>query len=436
VRRDAALLAAALPATLYWFPMYFLTWSRFTQLAGLVLVPVAWLLVERAMRRPDHRIVAAAALAAAGLALTHYRVTIFFAIGTVFLVAVAVLRVREPADNPPWRPALTVAAIAVLAGLLASPWLAGPFADGLRHIAAAGRELAAAGGPPRWYVTPSEDLTVPRWLVTQRANALWMGLGVAGIVAGAVRGGWGAWWLMALVATVAVAARPQVLSLPASWLLPGFSAAISLFVPVGLGMAHLADSVAAGIEAKLVASGTAVARLVRATAVLAVLAGGFTSQWVREFRPRIVEVIHPPTVLAVAADEAAGKWIAENTPPDSRFLVGAVLWHLGSYRGVDGGYWLPLLAGRATTMPGGLYSFGDPDDVRAITAFAERVSATASPSDDALQALMDDSGADYIYVGPQGADVATKWKPGDLAERPFLRTVYERDGVFVFARAR
>jgi hypothetical protein len=425
-------MAAAVPAALFWFPMYFLTWSRFTQLAGLVLVPIAWILVARAMVTARRGAIVAAAVASAGVCLVHYRVSLFFAIGTAVLVVAEAGR-RRANPRTRWRPFAVVILVAGAAVALAAPWLIDQLRFGLLHLAEAGREVAAAGGSSTWYGASEEGLDVPRWLFTQRSNDLWLAAGLAGLLIGAVHRSIGAWSVLVTIALVTLAGRPGLLHLPSNWLLPGFSVAISLFVPVGIGLAYLVHA-AMGAARALGVKPAAVAGGVRIAAVVATCLAGFPPNSAGWWPPRAVPVIHPPTVIATAADVAAGVWIQQNTPVNARFLVGVEPWHMGSYRGVDGGYWLPVLAHRQSTMPGGLYSFGDPAEVRAITSFSDRVTAGNALSDAEIEALMDESGAEFVYVGPAGADLSGKLRPADLQERPFLHLRYERDGAFVFQR--
>lgn len=449
VRKDAALLAAAVPATLYWFPMYFLTWSRFTQLCGLVLLPIAWVLFARALQSPGVRAIGVASVAAAGLVLVHYRVAVFFGLGVAVLVAAALLSEGRNTQGPSraastarWRPvavALTIAAVAIG---LAAPWLIHQLRVGVIDMSAAGREAAAAGGPPTWYSAGEDGLEVPPWLFTQRGNTVWLAAALAGFVVGGIRRSAGALCGLGTLVLVALAVRPDVLGLGHNWLLPGFSVAISLFLPAGVGLAYLANEGARTGRA-LGGSSRFLKRTLRATALAATCFGGLATTGSAIGWPptlalawplRAVDVILPATVIARPADVAAAQWIAAHTPSTARFLVSAQWWHLGSYRGIDGGYWLPVLAHRDTTMPGGLYGFAEPDVVRAISSVSERVSRGDALSDEELSALLDETGAEYLYVGPGGAGEVGKLTVEGLNRRPFLHQVYAEDGAVVFKR--
>ncbi|MFQ5460803.1 MAG: hypothetical protein ACE5EL_08420, partial [Anaerolineae bacterium] len=150
--------------------------------------------------------------------------------------------------------------------------------------------------------------------------------------------------------------------------------------------------------------------------------------------PAPVDVINPVTRIAGAGDVAAAEWIRGHTPPDARFLVTVGHWHLGTYRGLDGGYWLPLLADRLTTMPGALYSFGPPAEVRRITAFAVEAAKGDSLTPEELSALMDRGHADYVYLGPLGQGLGGGLTLDRLRRQPDLVEVHAAGGAHVFKR--
>ena len=94
--RWLGLVAAAIVGLLSVVPAYYIEWSRYPQGLGLAVLPVAWVLFAEAVRadtrnaKRDTRVswpvagrrlsvIVLAALAAAGLFLTHYRITVIYA---------------------------------------------------------------------------------------------------------------------------------------------------------------------------------------------------------------------------------------------------------------------------------------------------------------------------------------------------------------------
>ncbi|TEU01223.1 MAG: hypothetical protein E3J29_01115, partial [Dehalococcoidia bacterium] len=61
-------------------PMFYVNWGRYTQLAGQVILPAAVLVTWSALETPrrDWRLIVLGWIAVGGLALTHYRVLIFY----------------------------------------------------------------------------------------------------------------------------------------------------------------------------------------------------------------------------------------------------------------------------------------------------------------------------------------------------------------------
>lgn len=129
--RPAALGAAFAVGMLSFFPSFYVNWGRYTQLAGQVVLPVAcvaWMLLLDRVVRPEAalrtllRPALLTVLLTAGLALSHYRVSVL-ALLFVFIYALFVLisTVRHPMQLV--RLSLTGALAGSAAVLLTVPWL-------------------------------------------------------------------------------------------------------------------------------------------------------------------------------------------------------------------------------------------------------------------------------------------------------------------------
>jgi hypothetical protein len=145
-------------------------------------------------------------------------------------------------------------------------------------------------------------------------------------------------------------------------------------------------------------------------------------------------LVTPAHALVAPADLAAAAWLRASTPPDARVAVSATIfpWAPDYVVGIDGGYWLPLLAGRTTTVLPMTYAGergADRDAVRAMVAVARALrDAPAAPE---TAGLLRAHGVGYVYHGGRVAVPAVE----ALAANPGLRAVYERGGVRVFAVA-
>jgi hypothetical protein len=405
----AAAAAAAIPAALYYFPSYFLTWGRYTQLTGLVVLPVAWILLADAVRSDRAtagRAIALAAAVSGGLLLVHYRVFVFYLTGAA--VMATGIAVDRQARRLAWR---WLAAIGAVTTVLVAPWVLGRVVPGTAALAASVPERP-------WYAADATIGEVPTWLLTIGTNRWWLGLAALGVVLGLVRHRRATLAVLAGLGAALVAVSPPWLGLPATWTLPPFSLAISLYLPAALGVGLLVTVVTCALGELLEAED----RVERAALVLALLATA-AGAW------RLRTIVNPVTVIATPADLAAAEWIRLHTPREACFLVSTGHWQLGTYRGLDGGYWLPLTAGRRTTMPAALYPYGEPKDVREINEFSARsAAATDAPS---VVDRMREVGATYAYVGPQGGEIEGKLDADELAQHPALETVYAHDGVSV-----
>ncbi len=75
--RRAGLWAAVLAGVVSWFPAYYVTWGRYTHLAGMLLLCVLLVSLWRLQQRPGWGLWAAVVMLAGGLALVHVRVAFF-----------------------------------------------------------------------------------------------------------------------------------------------------------------------------------------------------------------------------------------------------------------------------------------------------------------------------------------------------------------------
>ena len=102
--------------------------------------------------------------------------------------------------------------------------------------------------------------------------------------------------------------------------------------------------------------------------------------------------------------------------------------------GSDGGWWIPLLAGRRTTLPPVTYG----SERSAVPGYAERINGFAAalrehplPGEEGLR-LIREAGITHIYSGANhGQDDRIDVEA--LRAHPAFRVVYDRDGVVIFA---
>jgi len=480
--RWAAVLAVLLTGFVNQQPLYFINWGRYTQLDGQAMLPalfVAWMLLleARGARReargerhetrgdrgtkssfllplasrlaPFSRLVPRAsrlllaALLTASMMLTHYVVTLFAAL-LVGVYIVLLFAVRWPAWTnaktqmavrpkhapheahamsaaSPWRMLrpypLRIAGRALLAAglaiLLAAPWLANTLGGYLV------RNVAGNAG------TGESQATAPAGLPPIDASAvlpILLGLAVLGAVFALARREWRAGVLAVWALLLVAVTQPYVLGLPGTGVVTTLAAYIALYLPL---LPLAAYALATPLEALARRS----ASLAGGIVMVAVLG---CSVWGLRWQQNVVD---PEFQHVRPADVRAMEWIRDNTEPDARFLVNMLPAYGSLMVGTDGGWWIPLLAGRQTTLPPVTYGSerssiaGFSKQVREF-GYAIREHPPASP--DGL-ALMRNAGIEYIYTGAHQAprtdnviDVAT------LRASPDYQVVYEQGGVVIF----
>jgi hypothetical protein len=395
-------------------PMFYVNWGRYTQLAGQVILPtsvlLAWEFLESSKRA--WALAGLGWLAIGGLALTHYRVLIFF---VIFIVAWLALNLRKER----WACALSRLTILGLgAGLLFLPWFLHTFAGSITwnfgkqlttlptHLSDFTRQYNAIEdvtrfmAPLGWLIL---FIAVGFGLWQRRREFLLISL----------------WWFLLLIAT-----NPHWLHLPGSGSISNFALFIAVYIPAGL------------------------------------LIGDFVGQWVARWsshfwkkfliilmvglalfgaKDRLGDLNVAAHALIALPDLRAMAWVRENTPESAKFLVNSFFAYGGSVVvGSDGGWWLPLLAGRANTVPPLNYGTerGPRPDYRAwVNEVTAKVQQYGMESPEVL-AMLGERGVTHVYIGQQGGKVNYEG-PGPLSPVVLLkskhyRLVYHQDRVWVF----
>ncbi len=153
---------------------------------------------------------------------------------------------------------------------------------------------------------------------------------------------------------------------------------------------------------------------------------------------RIQDVQISSHALVTRPDLRAASWIRNHTEPGARFYVNSFFAYGGtSVVGSDGGWWLPLLAERATNLPPLNYSAEssfNPDYREQINGLVEIV-LTEGIEDPQVYAQLRDLGITHVYLGQLQGRVNNP-NPGlnaeTLVSSPLYRPVYHQDQVWIF----
>ena len=415
--RWAGIFALVVAGLISFLPMFYVNWSRYTQLAGQVVLPflilATWEAVENATYSPTEAILIG--FLAAGLALTHYRVAVFF---LAFVPILMIAYIRK--DN--WRSQAAIWGTAGGAGaLFILPWF-----------------LKIYGG--RLFNHMSQQVTTPAGSVgdfTQQYNSigyftnympayLWLILLLA-IIYGLWRKEKGGgimlgWWLVILLL-----ANPAILDLPGTGALSNFAVFIALYIPAGI---FIGAAVGWLIE-KPCEKWPKLTQAVIAILIIAIsLVAG---------KSRLLDVQPDTYALATRADLRAAGWIQENLPDDAQILVNSFLAYGGSTLvGSDAGWWLPTLTGRQTNSPPMLYGTEqgpNPDYAQSINYLRLLAESKGFTHPDFLAELKA-RGINYAFIGQKHGGINSGGNivlnPDELIASGYYFPVYHQDAVWVF----
>ena len=405
----AGIFTFVLVAFISAMPAYYVSWGRYTQLTGMVILPVAMIAFMRVPESREHcwRDVILAALLAAGLFLIHYRVTIFYASFCLVYTAIWAWGKRS---NSEWlvRGLKSILATLGCATVFVSPWV---YRLGVGFIFPWGTFTSRLAGEAGYSDMP--------WGLLWSGNNRLLLLMAAGGLLLAI---WqkkrdlivmGLWVLITFVLL-----NPTLWGGTSTWLVTNASLVISLYLPVGALAGYLLASVVEKVSDRVPLEWKSVWRCALACVLALVSVWGAWSS---------VNVVNPVTVLVNDADMIAYDWIKAEIPEDAVFLVNARPWQLGMYMGTDGGWWIPLLTGRDTTMPPVLYTMGSPDYVEHVSRIADLTQRVAL-DDATMLDLLRKAGVTHVYIGAKGGPIT----PRSLLFSPHYRRVYSSGEVWIF----
>lgn len=403
-RRGAGLLAAFLVALPFFFPAYYATWGRMTQLTAVLLLPLLLAFTWQVVRGdgPWRSAWWLLGVLAAGLFLLHFRVFLFY------LPFAAVVWLVSVARHTRW-----LAQAAALAGVLVLPRAVQLWQD-TNPAQQLGRTIPNYNTFPTSYLSAGWE---ERFIWVAGAALLLT------IIAALWRRPW-ATLPLALAAWVAalflLLAEERLGVLPQTSLVNVNSMYIILFVPLGLFLSIVADRVWRWLQGQhwlLQVVGYATA----GAALALLFLFGLRQQ---------IGILNQETILAESADLPALQWLEENVPAEATVAVNSWKWLGETWAAGDGGAWIVPLTGRATTTPPIDYVY-NPELFREIREFNTAATAVADWSDAAEAAWLRDQGVTHIFVGRRGGF----FDPAVLMRNALLTAVYARNGVFIFAIA-
>lgn len=408
-RRAVGLVAAFLVALPFFFPGYYATWGRLTQLSAMVVMPVLLALTWR-LERGWPRYWPLVGVLAAGLFLLHFRVFLFYLPFAALAAAAHLIRYRRL-----W----ALAQAGGVALLLVLPRLVRLLVE-TDPLQTVGDSLPGYNDFPIGYVTAGWER------VYLALAAVAVGLLVVGV---ARRRRWTAFpaLLVVWVGSLFVLLAGDRLGLPETLVVNLNSMYITLFLPLALLLAIVAGRVWRAIDrwTRALAGRPAMTPW---RALLAVITGCALGALALFGARQQVNILNRETILALPADVAALAWVDANLPGDAYIAVNAWQWLGNTWAGSDGGAWIVPLTGRAATTPPVDHIY-NADLFAQVRAFNERGFAVEDWGDPAAADWLRAQGVTHVFVGQRGG----YFDPAELSRNPSLELVYRGGGAFVFA---
>ena len=413
--RGMAVVAAVICGLACSLPAAMGNWARYTQLAGLVLLPVLlalfWQWLETRTPRQDILILA---VLIAGLALTHYRVTLMAGLGMVVLYIA--WRIRQRNLLPTRLEVERVLSLAVLIAVLYGPWL-------YRTLVSRQIGFGFAAATERVDLDSFFDLNrLGSWTLGHPTNTVLVGLVILAVVVAVLRRN---------LQVVALAVWSALLMALSSERLLGeymdtISVFISLYIPGSLLIAWLLAEVwrmssRLSSTRPALASPSKVVKVVVVGLLVLVAAQGAVANR---------SALQQDNVWVQKDDLLVAQWIAQNTPANALILGNTFRfpynpsWVLGQ----DAAYWFPLLAHRPTLTLPMIYtiersSASDMENpLKRIIEVSDNL--TAQQAMLALQA----AGVQYVYIGTRGGSIQRQ----TLDTSPFFKLEFAAGSAAVY----
>jgi hypothetical protein len=405
-------------------PAMYVNWGRYAQLAGQVILPIAlWLLLEplQAKQSSRNQVLLAGGILA-GMLLTYYRMPFYYATFILaWLVGWGLPQWRM--DLRRWLHSLVVLVLIGVGALaLLLPWGFHVSGGRLTNAVEAGVTI---GSPLEsvladYRIWSDVGLYVPGFLQIVFA---------AGLVWSLIRRRWVVAAMALWVTGLALVIAGRLIRLPGANMMQSFAILIALYIPVGLVGGWLIGQIVEWVEQRRITAG----RVVLAIAIVGLALWGTWNQRLME-QPQTFAIVNRPDLRAMS-------WIREHIPMEARFLVEGFRIYEGlSAVGADAGWWIPLLAGRANTMPPQYALLNEaplqPDYTQRIVdlvAHLERI----SPSSPEGRRLLCEQGITHVYIGQgqgkTGAGAVQLFSPEKFASSRAFDLVYREDRVYILA---
>jgi hypothetical protein len=407
--RVAGLFAAMTTGFLTPMPAYYTSWGRYTELSGLLLLPVVLALLHPLSKgsSPKEKIwtIVLGALTGGGLFMVHYRVLAFLACLIIAYSIFYIIRKKDLQEIRAFRMFLLIISMSALGIMLVLPWFMRAFSTSLLP-----------------YVNTTITASVPyfqdfSWsFLTSALGKYSLVLAGLGLVWGIIQRKSYAFMLVMWIILLFFLSNLAALKLPGGGLISNASVEIMLFIPLSILAGYFIQQLL-NYWTDLLPSWLALPFI----AMIVLLTGYVSMLGTRQLIP----ILNPVTILSRSADVRAMDWVEKNIPKDETVAINPFAWGYGLYAGNDGGYWISPLAGRPTLPPPVLYGLGQ--DAAQISDLSRQVINMANDPA-ALWDFLKSHHVQYVFLGARGGILSSQ----RLSLSDLFVQLYHQDGVWIF----
>lgn len=418
----AGAFAALITGLISEYPIYYVNWGRYTQLAGQTILPavmtLSFLSFHKKNKKKQLGLLMITTISLAGLVITHYRVTLFY---LVFIIPLLGIRWGQQNGSLSYLKYQVsyLASIGIGTILLLSPWIYHLAHSRLSQIAYV--KVQSNSNNSNLTRTLTENLPS----IFQFVIPLCIILGIGGIL-------WGCWQRREEIITVAIwamfliiIANPQFIYLPGTEIITYFAVLIAVYLPISVLAGFFLGEISQQITVRYDWSQYGIALLVIITSIISTYQKSY-----------ILDNQHHS--LVTKPDLVAMEWVQQKTSIEAKFWVNSFLAYDGwVLAGTDAGWWLPYLSRREGTALPMIYGLEMTNPVDYPIQIIDMVTAVQSNTQNPtlLWQTLRQYGITHIYIGQQHGSVwggRVEADIGFLRNNPHFRQIYRFEQVFIF----
>jgi hypothetical protein len=242
------------------------------------------------------------------------------------------------------------------------------------------------------------------------------------------------WWIFILIAT-----NPSWIGLPGNGVITNFAVFIAFYIPasvvIGSTFAFILFTRLQPVEIEDHSNGSILSQYILPILiflVIIVIGSWGTSKRINEVNLSAYELVTRPDLRAM-------EWIKDNTAESDDFLVNSFFAYSDTLVvGSDGGWWIPMLTGRKTTLPPltyGIEEGGKVTDINSTNDLYREIQNKGITDPDVIS-MLKQHGINYIYSGQRQGSVNNPGPkiidPQVLAGNPNFKVKYNQDRVWIF----